>query len=68
MTFAFGPTNSMGGAGFLSGLDDALVVDIDGTTTDIGVLARGFPREFRRIPSEPLSWSNSSMWFGSSAR
>ena len=45
LTFASGPTNSMRGAGFLSGLDDALVVDIGGTTTDIGVLARGFPRE-----------------------
>ena len=45
LTFASGPTNSMRGAGVLSGLDDALVVDIGGTTTDIGVLARGFPRE-----------------------
>ena len=35
----------MRGAGFLSGLDDALVVDVGGTTTDIGVLTRGFPRE-----------------------
>ena len=45
LTFASGPTNSMRGAGFLSGLDDALVVDIGGTTTDVGVLDRGFPRE-----------------------
>ena len=45
LTFASGPTNSMRGAGFLSGLDDGLVVDIGGTTTDIGVLSRGFPRE-----------------------
>ncbi|RIK95704.1 MAG: hydantoinase subunit beta [Proteobacteria bacterium] len=45
MTFASGPTNSMRGAAFLSGLDDAIVIDIGGTTTDVGVLAKGFPRE-----------------------
>ncbi|WP_283138954.1 hydantoinase/oxoprolinase family protein [Rhizohabitans arisaemae] len=44
-TFASGPTNSMRGAAFLSGLADCAVVDIGGTTTDVGVLARGFPRE-----------------------
>jgi N-methylhydantoinase A/oxoprolinase/acetone carboxylase beta subunit len=45
LTFASGPTNSMRGAAFLSGLQEALVVDIGGTTTDIGALHRGFPRE-----------------------
>ncbi|MCG8504025.1 MAG: hydantoinase/oxoprolinase family protein, partial [Sphingomonadales bacterium] len=45
LTFASGPTNSMRGAAFLSGLKDAIVVDIGGTTTDVGVLANGFPRE-----------------------
>ncbi len=45
LTFASGPTNSMRGAAVLSGLDDALVVDIGGTTTDIGLLLDGFPRE-----------------------
>lgn len=44
-TFTSGPTNSMRGAAFLSGLDDAIVVDIGGTTADIGVLRNGFPRE-----------------------
>lgn len=44
-TFASGPTNSMRGAAFLSGLPDCAVVDIGGTTTDVGILARGFPRE-----------------------
>lgn len=44
-TFASGPTNSMRGAAFLSGLQDAVVIDIGGTTTDIGALAHGFPRE-----------------------
>ena len=44
MTFASGPTNSMRGAAFLSGLDDCVVVDIGGTTTDVGVVVNGFPR------------------------
>lgn len=43
--FASGPTNSMRGAAFLSGLDDAVVVDVGGTTSDIGYLKGGFPRE-----------------------
>ncbi len=45
LTFASGPTNSMRGAAFLSNISDAIVVDIGGTTTDVGVLAQGFPRE-----------------------
>jgi N-methylhydantoinase A/oxoprolinase/acetone carboxylase beta subunit len=44
-TFASGPTNSMRGAAFLSGLGEAAVADVGGTTTDIGVLSRGFPRQ-----------------------
>jgi N-methylhydantoinase A/oxoprolinase/acetone carboxylase beta subunit len=44
-TFASGPTNSMRGAAFLSGVRDCAVVDIGGTTTDVGVLMQGFPRE-----------------------
>lgn len=44
LTFASGPTNSMRGAAFLSGLKDAIVVDVGGTTTDVGVLQQGFPR------------------------
>jgi N-methylhydantoinase A/oxoprolinase/acetone carboxylase beta subunit len=44
-TFASGPTNSMRGAAFLSGLDACAVVDVGGTTTDVGILQRGFPRE-----------------------
>ena len=39
-----GPTNSMRGASFLTGLADAIVVDIGGTTTDVGILVNGFPR------------------------
>lgn len=45
LTFASGLTNSMRGAAWLSGLQDAIVVDIGGTTTDVGVLAHGYPRE-----------------------
>jgi N-methylhydantoinase A/oxoprolinase/acetone carboxylase beta subunit len=45
LTFASGPTNSMRGAAFLSGEPDAIVLDIGGTTTDVGQLHRGFPRQ-----------------------
>jgi N-methylhydantoinase A/oxoprolinase/acetone carboxylase beta subunit len=45
LTFASGPTNSMRGAAYLTGKDDAVVIDIGGTTTDVGVLTQGFPRE-----------------------
>ena len=45
LTFASGPTNSMRGAAFLSGVQDAIVVDIGGTTTDVGSLQKGFPRQ-----------------------
>ncbi|NDV00243.1 hydantoinase/oxoprolinase N-terminal domain-containing protein [Pseudoroseicyclus tamaricis] len=44
LTFASGPTNSMRGAAFLSGVTDAIVVDIGGTTADVGMLQKGFPR------------------------
>lgn len=42
-TFASGPTNSMRGAAFLSGEQSCVVVDIGGTTTDVGILQHGFP-------------------------
>jgi N-methylhydantoinase A/oxoprolinase/acetone carboxylase beta subunit len=45
LTFASGPTNSMRGAALLAGLKEAMVVDIGGTTSDVGMLIRGFPRE-----------------------
>ena len=45
LTFASGPTNSMRGAAFLSGVSDAIVVDIGGTTSDVGALRNGFPRQ-----------------------
>ncbi len=45
LTFSSGPTNSLRGAYKLTGLEEAIVVDIGGTTSDIGVLQNGFPRE-----------------------
>jgi len=45
LTFASGPTNSMRGASFLSGEANAIVVDVGGTTTDVGALVKGFPRQ-----------------------
>jgi N-methylhydantoinase A/oxoprolinase/acetone carboxylase beta subunit len=45
LTFASGPTNSMRGAALLAGLKEAMVVDIGGTTSDVGMLIHGFPRE-----------------------
>ncbi len=48
-TFASGPTNSMRGAAFLSGLAEAMVIDVGGTSSDIGELHRGFPREANSV-------------------
>lgn len=45
LTFASGPTNSMRGAAMLAGAKEAMVVDIGGTTSDVGMLVHGFPRE-----------------------
>ena len=45
LTFASGPTNSMRGAAFLAQTKEAMVVDIGGTTSDVGMLLHGFPRE-----------------------
>lgn len=44
-TCSAGPTNSIRGAAFLTGMQDAIVIDIGGTTSDFGFLVRGFPRE-----------------------
>jgi N-methylhydantoinase A/oxoprolinase/acetone carboxylase beta subunit len=48
-SFASGPTNSMRGAAFLSRRTDAVVIDVGGTTTDIGCLRHGFPREANNV-------------------
>lgn len=44
-TFTSGPANSMRGAAFLTGESECAVVDIGGTTADIGILQNGFPRQ-----------------------
>ncbi len=45
LTVACGPTNSIRGASFLSDKKEAIVLDVGGTTSDIGVISKGFPRE-----------------------
>jgi N-methylhydantoinase A/oxoprolinase/acetone carboxylase beta subunit len=45
LTIGSGPANSVRGAAFLTGTTDALVADVGGTSTDVGVLVNGFPRE-----------------------
>ncbi len=43
-TVASGPTNSVRGAAMLTGLSDAIVFDVGGTTTDVGVVHGGYPQ------------------------
>lgn len=45
LTIGSGPANSIRGAAYLTGADNALIMDVGGTSTDIGVLANRFPRE-----------------------
>ncbi len=45
LTIGSGPANSLRGGAFLTGYGDALVADVGGTSTDVGVLVGGFPRE-----------------------
>lgn len=45
LTIGSGAANSIRGAGFLTGYTDAVVLDIGGTSSDVGVLISGFPRE-----------------------
>lgn len=45
LTIACGPTNSIRGAGALSGIKNGIVIDVGGTTSDAGVLVNQFPRE-----------------------
>ncbi|MCC0691611.1 hydantoinase/oxoprolinase family protein [Clostridioides sp. ZZV14-6387] len=44
-TIGCGITNSIRGASFLSEVKNAIVLDVGGTTSDLGVLYNGFPRE-----------------------
>ena len=45
LTVGSGPTNSMRGACALAKISDALVIDVGGTSADVGILVDGFPRE-----------------------
>ncbi len=44
LTMWSGPTNSMRGAALLTGKREAIVIDVGGSTADIGMLIGGFPR------------------------
>ena len=44
LTVSSGPTNSFIGASKLAGVIDAIIVDIGGTSTDIGMVQNGYPR------------------------
>ncbi len=49
LTIACGPTNSIRGASYrVAPQDDAIVIDVGGTTTDLGVLSHGFHARERR--------------------
>ena len=43
LTTLSGPASTMRGAAFLSGVDDAIVVDVGETTTNVGVIKSGLP-------------------------
>ncbi len=45
LTIACGPTNSLRGASYLTDQANSIVVDVGGTTTDVGVLVDSFPRQ-----------------------
>ncbi|AYF97860.1 hydantoinase/oxoprolinase N-terminal domain-containing protein [Protaetiibacter intestinalis] len=45
LTIGSGPANSIRGAAFLSGVENGIVIDVGGTTSDLGVVVDGFPRE-----------------------
>lgn len=44
LTISAGPTNSFIGGVRMAGVRDAVVVDIGGTSTDVGIVRNGFPR------------------------
>ncbi len=45
LTIGSGPSNSLRGAAAITGRTDVVVVDIGGTSADVGILVGGFPRE-----------------------
>ncbi|MEZ2458313.1 hydantoinase/oxoprolinase N-terminal domain-containing protein [Salinicoccus roseus] len=44
-TVASGPAASVRGAVYLSGIKNGVVIDVGGTSTDVGYIVDGFPRE-----------------------
>ena len=56
LTFASGATNSMIGAAHLTGIATGLVIDIGGTSTDIGVLINGRPRHTHAVSVFARLW------------
>lgn len=48
-TFASGSTNSMIGAAHLTGIKNGIVIDIGGTSTDIGMIINGRPRQTHAV-------------------
>lgn len=44
-TVASGPAASIRGSVFLSGVENGVVIDVGGTSTDVGYIVDGFPRE-----------------------
>lgn len=49
LTIAAGPTNSCVGGARLAGFESAIVVDIGGTSTDVGIVLNGFARRSLNI-------------------
>ncbi len=45
LTIGAGAANSIRGAAALTGLTETLVIDVGGTSTDVGAVTAGFPRE-----------------------
>lgn len=45
LTIACGPSNSIRGAAYLANKDNAITLDVGGTTSDLGVLVNSFPRQ-----------------------
>lgn len=45
LTIGSGPTNSLRGAANLTEEKNCIVVDIGGTSTDVGIMVNGFPRQ-----------------------
>jgi N-methylhydantoinase A/oxoprolinase/acetone carboxylase beta subunit len=53
-TFASGPTNSMIGAAYLSGINNGIVIDVGGTSMDIGFIVDGRPMQTQAVSTWTL--------------